>query len=507
VSRRLRLSVGAALAFAVAGLGAAMAYAAFVATTANSGNSFQAAACFSTQRMATGSYTGNAPTDNRTISVGFQPNFVIVKADTAQIAIARTSSMSGDASKPMAGATGLVADRIQSLTASGFTVGTNAQVNANGTIYRWVAFKSGCGTLEVGSYAGNGGASQAITGAGFQPELAMLMPGAANRSTQRYSGMTTTFRFDGGTGIANVVNSLDADGFTVGNAPEANTNGTTYHYVAFNDVAGSVVKSNYIGNGVDNRNIGGVGFQPDYVMIRANDTATARSGQHLPASLSGGNSLFWANTANTNNGIQALQAGGFQVGTDASVNAGPSGPTYHYIAFKNTGGGCALPGPRTVQASVDAWLNEASAATNLGTDNVLKVTSKSPADDTRAVVQFNLPPVPSGCSVTGATLRMYNKSPISGRTLEALANATAWTENGVNWSNQPTTTGSAATATTPASAGWMQWDVTAHVQAMYAGSNYGLKVKDQSENAAGFEQQFDSREASTNRPELVVTIG
>ena len=41
--------------------------------------------------------------------------------------------------------------------------------------------------------------------------------------------------------------------------------------------------------------------------------------------------------ANTNNGIQALQANGFQLGTDASVNA--SGPTYHYIAVRNTDGG------------------------------------------------------------------------------------------------------------------------------------------------------------------------
>ena len=53
----------------------------------------------------------------------------------------------------------------------------------------------------------------------------------------------------------------------------------------------------------------------------------------------------------------------------------------------------------------------------------------------------------------------------------------------------------------------MQWDVTSQVQAMYSSTDRGFKVKDQAEDGAGFEQQFDSREASTNLPELVVTVG
>ena len=263
----------AAVALVAATLGGRLAYAAFVATTSNSGNSLQAGACFNTQRMATGSYTGDA-VDNRAISAGFQPNVVIVKADAAQVAITRTSSMSGDASKLMTGTTALSTDRIQSLTATGFTIGTNNQVNQNGTAYRWAAFKSGCGTFKVGSYVGDGAASKPITGAGFQPEAVIVMSAAGNRPMQRFSGMSTSFRFDNGTGTANVINSLDADGFTVGNAAEANTSGTTYHYFAFNDVSGSVNKGSYTGNGVDNRDIATVGFQPEYLIIRADDTGT-----------------------------------------------------------------------------------------------------------------------------------------------------------------------------------------------------------------------------------------
>jgi hypothetical protein len=334
--RRARGLAGVVLvALVAAALGAGLAYAAFVATTSNSGSTFSAAACFNTQRMATGSYTGDA-VDGRAISIGFQPDLVFVKADTAgtEVAVARTSSMTGDVTKSMFGAFALAPDLIQSLTATGFTVGAATQVNRNGTTYRWAAFKSGCGTLQVGSYVGNGGATQAINGLGFQPELVILMPASNNYPTQRFSGMTTSFRFEAHTGSANVINSLNATGFTVGNSADANTNGVTYHYVALNAVAGSVTKGNYAGNGADNRNINTVGFQPDWMMIRANDTATARAGHHRPASLGGGNSQFWQNAANTNNGIQALQAAGFQLGTDASVNA--NGPTYHYIALRNT---------------------------------------------------------------------------------------------------------------------------------------------------------------------------
>lgn len=492
-----------ALATCVSVVGAALAYAAFVGIISNSGNSFQAASCFNTLRIATGSYTGNA-VDNRAVTTGFQPNLVLVKADTAQIAVGRTSTMTGDASKPMTGATALFTDRIQSFTAAGFTIGTNNQVNQAATVYRWTAVKSGCGTLKVGSYTGNGAATQAITGAGFQPELVAIMPASANMAMQRYSGMTTSFRFDAGTGLANVVNSLDADGFTVGNAAEANTNGTVYHYIAANDVAGSVKKGSYTGSATDNRNIAGVGFQPDFVMIRANDTATARSGHARTASLAGGNSQFWAATANTNNGIQALQAGGFQVGTHASVNG--NNPTFHYIAFKGTDIGCTQPGPQTVTATADSWLDQSSPATNKGTDSVLKITTKNPNLNSRAVVQYTLPSVPSGCTLTGATLRMYDGSPVAGRTLQALRNSATWTENGVTWTNQPVTTGGAATATTPAAAGWMTWNVLTHVQAMYSGNNYGFQVRDQTENGAGVEQQFNSREG-TNLPELVLDFG
>ena len=49
-----------------------------------------------------------------------------------------------------------------------------------------------------------------------------------------------------------------------------NRTGTTYHYVAWNEIPGKVDVGTYTGNGADNRNITGVGFQPDFVMVQTN---------------------------------------------------------------------------------------------------------------------------------------------------------------------------------------------------------------------------------------------
>ena len=93
--------------------------------------------------IAVGTYTGDA-TDNRAITgVGFQPNIVIVKnGSAANAAVLRTSDFVGDSSAVFSG-TAPVANQIQSFDADGFTVGTAANVNQNGSTFWWIAFKSG----------------------------------------------------------------------------------------------------------------------------------------------------------------------------------------------------------------------------------------------------------------------------------------------------------------------------------------------------------------------------
>jgi large repetitive protein len=153
----------------------------------------------------------------------------------------------------------------------------------------------------------------------------------------------------------------------------------------------------------------------------------------------------------------------------------------------------------------DSWVLQSSPSSNYQTDAVAKVVSKS-GQNARALFRFDLPAIPAGCQVTGAQLRHYAGGSTNGRTLQALRINAAWTENGVTWSNQPATTGPAAT--TSSGTGWRQWNVLSQVQGMYSTANHGFLVRDATEGGGGQEQQLHTREKAPDRPpELVITFG
>jgi hypothetical protein len=103
---------------------------------------------------------------------------------------------------------------------------------------------------------------------------------------------------------------------------------------------------------------------------------------------------------------------------------------------------------------------------------------------------------------------MYSGSYKEGRTLQAFRLGATWMENSVTWNNQPATTGTAVSAQSRTSPGYVEWAVTAQVQAMYTGTNGGFLIRDASESGSGFEQSFNSREKGTdNPPQLVVDFG
>lgn len=159
----------------------------------------------------------------------------------------------------------------------------------------------------------------------------------------------------------------------------------------------------------------------------------------------------------------------------------------------------------TVVAAADTFVRRDAPSAAHGSDAALTVRSRYGAD-ARALVRFALPPVPQGCTLTGAKLRMYATTYASGRTLRATPLGAAWDERTVSWSSQPASTGTAAS--TSARAGWVEWTVTGQVGAMYSGRNNGFQVRDASESGSGATQRFDSREnISTRGPQLVVTFG
>jgi hypothetical protein len=159
----------------------------------------------------------------------------------------------------------------------------------------------------------------------------------------------------------------------------------------------------------------------------------------------------------------------------------------------------------TASADADASLDEQAPIENFGADPTLRVMSAAIRENARAVVRFPVPQAPPGCVVQSATLRLYSDSPPERpSTLQALRLTSAWGESNISWENQPATAG--PVAETWGGFGYVQWDVTAHVQAMYAdGGNHGFLIRHAVENHPfGAEAGFFSKEQLEFPPQLVV---
>ncbi len=335
--------------------------------------------------MATGSYNANGLATQAITGLGFRPDVVMVKVnfqdgvnDDLSSAVIRTSTMVGVNSKPMKGGQNFLPNLITSLDADGFTVGNNERVNwqagnCGGTCtYHWVAFKAGV-NLTVGTYTGNPPA-QGITGVGFSPEYVIAIPVSTTQVLQRTNQDTDSYQFWNGGALANRITSLDADGFTV--RTSANSNGVVYHYVAWNEAPGQLRVGTYAG-AAGAQAIGGVGFQPRYVVVKSIDPATTDPIQ-ASASMPAGTSLNFRGAANATS-ITALQADGFQVGTAAEVNG--AGTNFAYVAFADAS--------ESINVTLTAIRPGLSIATAAG-DYMYGGRTAYVADDNSGVASFTL---------------------------------------------------------------------------------------------------------------------
>jgi hypothetical protein len=127
--------------------------------------------------------------------------------------------------------------------------------------------------MKTGTYTGTG-ANQSITGVGFAPDLVIIKGnnGLAVFRTRMMRGDLTAHMSEGILDFSLGITGFQEDGFTVGTSPITNTNGNTYHYQAFgnayhpyrNSGANDFAIGTYYGNGIDNRNIQGIPFNPHF---------------------------------------------------------------------------------------------------------------------------------------------------------------------------------------------------------------------------------------------------
>lgn len=280
--------------------------------------------------IASGSYTGNGTAQSIT-GVGFKPDAVIIKGGS-QIAQLCTASMGADATKPLIGATALQTDRVTSLDSDGFSVGGNAQVNANATTYYWIAVReTNAKDFAFGTYAGDDEDDRSIT-VGFQPNMVIVVASGTQVAMWRTSDMTAgnSMSFLGNLGV-DFIQAFEANGFQVGTNATVNSTAHTYYWLAFKETEDLFKVLTYTGNGVDNRSITGAGFQPDNVWVKLNVDSFAMVMRF--ADQVGDSSSLASAAAAAANRIQALEADGFQVGTENTVNSDTF--TYYAAAFKD----------------------------------------------------------------------------------------------------------------------------------------------------------------------------
>jgi hypothetical protein len=197
----------------------------------------------------------------------------------------------------------------------------------------------------TGSYVGNGVAGRAITGLGFQPDIVIIkvdysdpldgLSAAVMRTSSMAGDNAKPLKGDQAI-AANLIQSLDANGFTVGNNLRVNDATTcagpcTYYWVAFKGGSNTKVGT-YLGDGTASQDITtGFTFSPEYVVVMPANTQRATHRTYL----------FGVNSNPFNAGgpeldsITALLANGFRVGT-TYVNS--SGVTYHYVAWNEAPG-------------------------------------------------------------------------------------------------------------------------------------------------------------------------
>ena len=173
------------------------------------------------------------------------------------------------------------------------------------------------------------------------------------------------------------------------------------------------------------------------------------------------------------------------------------------------GAGAATTGAVDIGSAMDAHVVEGYSTSNYGSASSIYVQSASGGSykDERAWTMFNLKgSLPPGATIVSARLRLYCWKADDADDLSASVYGSdddSWTESGLTWSGQPAY-GSTALSSVKLVANdedkWIEWDVTAFVQAQYAGDGkVSLVVKPAVEGQSSYAAYvFDAKEYSTS---------
>lgn len=292
-----------------------------------------------TYSMAQGTYVGTGGAGFTLTGLGFAPDLVMIKGDTAQLGVFRTRLMAGDRTAYLGSATTIFAGGIINLGSDGFSLGTSATTNSLGVTYHYTAFgnaaridkSGGASDFMIGQYIGTGRDNQNVRALPFGPDIVFAKQVGAALGvwrTQNQIGDFTLF-LSATAQTANIIQALNSDGFQIGTNASINSSGT-YDYFAFK-TSDRLTTGTYTGNATA-RDITTI-FQPDYLWIKKIAGGTTRGGISRSSEALGDFALSFLATASFTGRVTNLILNGFSLGTQVESNETTF--SYQYVVWNN----------------------------------------------------------------------------------------------------------------------------------------------------------------------------
>jgi len=284
-------------------------------------------------------YVGNGTSQTVNLStITGTPNFVWTEDQTLDRNTQYRMTGMSNSQRIIHAATSTTA--ITALNAGSFDVGADLDANQSGSTFGYIAiYDDGAGDFTVGSYTGDGTASQSKATGLANLECVWVFENAATtaywHSLSMGGATDSSAYFGSGAPAAGYITDISTTAGTFVVGTNLNTSGTTYYFVAFGPVSGFIDSVSYTGNSTDNTNVdvdpNNQGNTPDFALIDCSTTA---------------HSTYWrAEGANTGDAsqtvlgvpsvdrIQGFSSETVQVGGNANVNN--TGDTYHCFWLKS----------------------------------------------------------------------------------------------------------------------------------------------------------------------------
>jgi hypothetical protein len=168
----------------------------------------------------------------------------------------------------------------------------------------------------------------------------------------------------------------------------------------------------------------------------------------------------------------------------------------------------AAPAEKTARLSpaADAFVSDASPAGNFGRSTILDVKTATSGPNRDAYFKFDISSLPPD-GVASVKLRLNASLSDPGRVATSVfaVSDTSWSETGLTWNNRPARgTSLGTTAVVTDQSFWYEIDVTDYARAQRAAGKTAVTLALHNPDNSTPKVQARSREATTDRPELVV---